>query len=297
MFNKEKFADVLYKIIDTYNSQREFASISDVNRTSLSKYMNKKIDKPPLPRMLEKIAEYSNGVISYPELLQICGYVPSNNESFSQSLEIQLTEFIYNINEPLLEKFNLTQSALTDLKSILVNRNELDSSVEAKLNNFAIYNSSDSKELYSLLLKINNNITSALINLQKNGYLYPVPVYKNAKNIDLFPISNIVDYINFNIPINNTADDFFALLIDNDKMLPLLDIDDIAIIHKEYDFINGQIVACYSTTEERCIIGKLFKYDNIIELSFLNSKSKKFINSDIKFLGKVIKAEVKSAFR
>lgn len=291
MFNKEKFSIIIRNIKNIYDSQEEFSKNSNIGRTSLSQYMNCRLDKPPKPDILKKLSNASKGITTYYELMQVCGYVPESTSTNFKSLDTQLAESIFNNHISLLNKYDLSNSDILELKKILIERNEHDSSIESQLNNFA-----NTKELFSTLININDEIDSALLNLHKNGYLYPIPVYKNTKNIDLFLVSDIVDYINFNIPSSQSAEDYFALLIDNDNMASLLGVNDIAIIHKEEDFINGQIVAAYSTTRERCIIGKLFKYDDIIEFSYLNAKSEKFIDKDIKFLGKVIRAEIKSAF-
>lgn len=74
MFYKEKFSKILNKIKETYNSQEEFSKYSGVGRTYISQYMNCKIDTPPKPKILEKIANSSKGITTYNELMQICGY-------------------------------------------------------------------------------------------------------------------------------------------------------------------------------------------------------------------------------
>lgn len=290
MYNLDKFINILKECQGT-SSLNEYARISDIDVGYLWRIINKKKSNPPSPKILQKIANTSKGITTYYELMQVCGYIPEATSTDFKSLDTQLAESIFNNHISLLDKYDLSNSDISELKKILIERNEHDSPIENQLNNFA-----NTKELFSTLININDEIDNALLNLHKNGYLYPIPVYKNTKNIDLFLVSDIVDYINFNIPASQSAEDYFALLIDNDNMASLLGINDIAIIHKEEDFINGQIVAAYSTTKEKCIIGKLFKYDDIIEFSYLNAKSEKFIDKDIKFLGKVIRAEVKSAF-
>ena len=75
MFDKNKFAQILKNIIASYDSQRDFAKKSEINRTYLSQYTNLKLDKPPKPAILEKIANASNGLVSYDELMHVCGYV------------------------------------------------------------------------------------------------------------------------------------------------------------------------------------------------------------------------------
>lgn len=297
MFYKQKFAYILSRIKELYDSQEIFAKLSGIGRTSISKYMNCRYDDPPKPDMLLKIANSSKGITTYDELMKICGYVPEDANSDFQSLDMQLSENIFNSYENKLEKYDLSKSDLIYLKQILTKRDDIQSSIESQLNDFAVNHSSNVKELFATLIQINDEIENSLINLHKNGCLYPIPVYKNTKNIDLLLVSDIVDYVNFNIPTSGSPNDYFALLINDEKMAPLLDVNDIAIICKSLEAENGQIIAAYSITKECCIIGKIFKYNNIIEISYFNGKSDKFMSNDLTILGKVIKAEVNSAFK
>lgn len=75
MFDKVKFAEIIKRISETYNNQRDFSSFSGINRTYLSKYMNMKLDEPPKPKILEKLANASNGITTYSELMLICDYL------------------------------------------------------------------------------------------------------------------------------------------------------------------------------------------------------------------------------
>lgn len=83
MFNKKKFADTLEKINCTYPTMTEFAEKANLNRTYISKYINQKLDNPPTPKILEKIATASNGVISYYDLMIICDYMSSSEVDIS----------------------------------------------------------------------------------------------------------------------------------------------------------------------------------------------------------------------
>ncbi|MBQ9314893.1 MAG: helix-turn-helix domain-containing protein [Clostridia bacterium] len=94
MFYKEKFANILIQIKETYPSQEEFSKYSGVGRTYISQYMNSKIDKPPKPKILEKIANSSKGITSYDELMKICGYVDEELIQIKQSLLNTDDEFL-----------------------------------------------------------------------------------------------------------------------------------------------------------------------------------------------------------
>ena len=75
MFKKESFASTLSKINSTYGSMTEFGKKADLDRGYISKYINKKLENPPSPEILKKIAEASNGIVSYYELMEICDYI------------------------------------------------------------------------------------------------------------------------------------------------------------------------------------------------------------------------------
>lgn len=79
-FNKQQFANILNKINDNYNNQRDFAQATGVNRTYLSRYINMKLVNPPTPKILEKIAEASAEITTYDELMKVCGYYKINRK-------------------------------------------------------------------------------------------------------------------------------------------------------------------------------------------------------------------------
>lgn len=105
MFDKNKFGLIIKKINDTYSTQYEFADKSDVNRTYLSQYINLKLNDPPKPKILKKIANASKGITTYDELMQICGYVSSNEIS---EISNSLTKNVNNdfLTIPVLQSIN-----------------------------------------------------------------------------------------------------------------------------------------------------------------------------------------------
>lgn len=78
-FDKETFSNILSEIYRQYQNQREFARNSNINRTYISKYINKKIDMPPSPKILRRLSKASKGITTYQEIMQVCGYL-NNNE-------------------------------------------------------------------------------------------------------------------------------------------------------------------------------------------------------------------------
>lgn len=112
MFQKEKFSNILKKILNSYNSIQDFANHANMDRGYLSRNINNKLDNPPTPEILKKIANSSKGVTSYIELMYICGYITKENILELEKLLIKLKELnnIKNTNNMLLEnmKSNLT---------------------------------------------------------------------------------------------------------------------------------------------------------------------------------------------
>lgn len=98
MFDKKKFAQILKNINETYNSQRDFSKKSEINRTYLSQYMNMKLDEPPKPKTLEKLANSSHNIVSYNELMKICGYIDDVSD--------EKMLFLYNNLNDLEKKYD-----------------------------------------------------------------------------------------------------------------------------------------------------------------------------------------------
>lgn len=105
MFDKNKFAQILKNITDTYESQREFSKKSKINRTYLSQYINMKLDEPPKPKLLEKLAISSHGITTYAELMEVCGYI-----ELPSYKDIKNNEF--NKNKAILYDRGFTQSQI-----------------------------------------------------------------------------------------------------------------------------------------------------------------------------------------
>ena len=119
MFDKNKFAQTLKNIMDTYESQREFSKKSEINRTYLSQYMNMKLNKPPKPYILNKLANASNGIITYTQLMIICGYYQEPNkdiENYIYTVFQEIASYSTNpsITKSLLNNFIKYQNDLID---------------------------------------------------------------------------------------------------------------------------------------------------------------------------------------
>lgn len=73
-FERISFSNILKTLRDYYGSITKLANKAGVDRTYLSKYINFTTTEPPSPKILRKIANASDGLFTYLELMYFCGY-------------------------------------------------------------------------------------------------------------------------------------------------------------------------------------------------------------------------------
>lgn len=217
MFNKTKFSEVLINIVNKYDSISDFANSSKVGRSYLSKYINQKIDAPPSPKVLEKISNHSKTLVTYKELMNICGYIDVVDNFFENSIHQQGNSL------PIIDD----------------------------------------------------------IIFENNSFM----ANHNGK------------YINLEDSLKST-EEYFAYKVSDNSMLPILDVGDLAIICKQSNYEYGKTYLLIVNDNLVCIRKILLKED-IIELHAMNPyyPIMKLANKDFKVIGRVIKAENKSAFK
>lgn len=84
MFDKEKFKFLLEKAVGDRNAT-EFSKQSGVNRTYISKFLNKKVDNPPSPEILKRLADAAHNNITYAELMEASGYIEKGSEQYIEA--------------------------------------------------------------------------------------------------------------------------------------------------------------------------------------------------------------------
>lgn len=209
MFNKDLFANIIRKIKNTYSSQEDFSKKSKIGRTYLSQYMNMKLDEPPKPKILEKLANASNGVTSYAELMEVCGYIDLNNNLISNSEKLILTKELQEKNNNLLNDIKIT-------------KNLLKNSPKDKWKNIANY----MKE---------NNLNSLRI----------LPIYGVIKAGEpSWAEQNIIGHIPFDTSLDNysEAEEYFYLKVDGESMNQVIKNGDFALIQRQSTAENGDII-------------------------------------------------------
>ncbi|MGM0369199.1 MAG: LexA family protein [Bacillota bacterium] len=108
MFNKLKFKNLVQKSIGT-RSKTQYANESGVNRTYISKIINQKLDNPPSPAILRKLANNSQGRINYKQLMEVTGYLQGINlqTNFNSNIALTKVPIVKNIQKDIVASTNI----------------------------------------------------------------------------------------------------------------------------------------------------------------------------------------------
>lgn len=116
MFSKEKFQDFLIKARGS-RTNKDFSIDSGVSRAYISGYINKKINKPPTPEIIKKLAKVSHNNVSYESLMKAAGYLEDDNTNYNIFLsknhlntEKEIEKILNDMKEKLINTSNLMLS-------------------------------------------------------------------------------------------------------------------------------------------------------------------------------------------
>lgn len=264
MFDIKLFSEILQKISNSYNSITDFSEQSGVNRTYLSKYINMKLNSPPSPKVLMKIANNSNKITNYEELMLACGYL-------EKDMQIdEISKKIFNKHLPSLKKLNLNN----DLLDIML-KMSIDSSKYSK--DFDILVSELPKELQDKVYEISSKILSETSEIMKNA-INSINI-RTKYNIDdnignkLFSIPILgkimagqpilaEEYLEGYLPVDpniygmTTPDDYFYLKVSGESMNLKVHNGDYALIHKQDTAEDGDIVVAIVNGDDEATLKK-----------------------------------------
>lgn len=142
--------------------------------------------------------------------------------------------------------------------------------------------------------KLNEDVVPSTLN--------KIPILGTVKaGYDWLAEENIIDYITLKDTIPN-INEYFALKVTGDSMLPLLSDGDLVIVHDQDDVESGQTAVVLINGEE-ATVKKVVKTTEGIELHSMNPyyPVKKFTFEDmknipVKIIGRVKEAKIKGAF-
>lgn len=128
------------------------------------------------------------------------------------------------------------------------------------------------------------------------------PVLGEVKaGYDYLSSENIIGYISIDKNLGD-PENYYALKIVGDSMSPILNEDDIVVVHKQNDVENGN-VAIILIDDEEATIKRVYKTDKGIRLEAFNPyyPTKEFTkeeikNKPVKIIGKVVEGRIKKIF-
>ena len=142
--------------------------------------------------------------------------------------------------------------------------------------------------------EVNNSLTNAKVFTE-------IPLFYKLGEYDSYysnnsSIENAPHNYYTSIFINESADNFFAYKASDGSMAPLLNVDDVAVINRKFEFVQGKVFCIIY--DNQILLRKVVKMDDIFELQPLNPyypviKAKE---EDFEIIGKVIKGDNQSAF-
>lgn len=321
-FDKEKFSEILVMIKDSYGSINKMAEKMNVTAAYLSKLINLKYDNSPSPEILKKIAENSNNLINYEDLMTICGYFDYPN------ISLLLKKAGYNPSEYSEKDKKHFASVLSSFRNLLVHndfsRNEF--SLEKFLDNFASpeYDNAKTEELlYIYVVDLLSNFlavndTKLILDYFNKRFNPSEEYYKKfeatlytAKNSNsqfyMCPVYGQIsagqpnwanECIEGRIPIDpvlfNIADpeEHFFLRINGESMNKVVRNNAYALIHKQDVVENGEIAVVLVNGYD-ATLKKFTKNNNVVVLEPMSDDDSFQTQiyddkTEIKILGKYI---------
>lgn len=302
MFDKNKFAQILKNINNTYSSQRDFSKKSGINRTYLSQYMNAKLDDPPKPKILEKLANASNGLTNYAELMFICGY--TNNYTVSNEYQIKVSVFTKYLSE--LKLMNISLTTIDKIRHLFLGL-PFEGAILQLDDIISKYSPEKQKQIKYTYDLMNNDVLNEFIGTITK---------KTLKNIsNAFPITDtpvsvpVVGKISAGMPILAVENieghefapssyikegfDYFYLRVQGDSMNLKFNEGDIVLIQKQDTLENNEIGVILVNGFDATV--KKYKSENgLVILSPMSTNPENTVqiynpnDIEIKIIGKVV---------
>lgn len=133
-----------------------------------------------------------------------------------------------------------------------------------------------------------------------NNKITRIPVLNKIDISNILAQQNIIDYISIRTNNNwHDIENYFAIEVTEDNMLPLLDKGDLAIAHIQDSIESGQTAIIFIKDRKQYSIRKIIIANNGVELQSMNPyypvEKLESIN-EIIIIGRIIKADIERAF-
>lgn len=137
MFDKDKFSLLIEKALGD-RTTTEYSNQSGVNRTYISKFLNKGVNNPPSPEILRRLADAAHNDVTYEDLMKAAGYIEkdkqnikSNNKDYNElppeEKYQKSNDFIeYVIEEAEKYGYNLRDKSKEEIAGIVIKALKID---------------------------------------------------------------------------------------------------------------------------------------------------------------------------
>lgn len=278
MYNQNKLINIIKKCQGQY-SLNEFSKISNVDSAYLSRILNKKRTNPPSPKILEKIAKASNGITSYLELMEVCGYIEANNANLF-SLYNEWSD-IEDLREAEFKKLNLSieemdiYSAFSSNIIYCVKNNKPinDAQIDKYLENIPCSSKTKIKKAFYITYnhfknrqRIDKNINIIKDNTNHTK-LFTIPVL--GKITAGQPIL-ADEYLERYLPVDpniygmTNQEDYFYLKVSGDSMNQRVQDGDYVLIHKQDYAEDGDLIVAIVNSDDEATLKRYKKINDEI---------------------------------
>ncbi len=272
MFNQDEFSNILNKINSTYSTMTDFGKKASFDRTYISKYINKKLKNPPTPKILEKIADASNGITTYEDLMVICGYSSANiNNIYDYSFQKYRNDF---------KKIGLTDTQINNLYKLFnplyTSDKDFSKKIAEYMEPFPIKKISEIYTIIDKFLADHESLLNKYDELLKKEIGERNTTDSKKYNLSSISLLNIPilgkiaagqpilaeEYIEGYLPVNpniygmTTSDDYFYLKVSGESMNLKVHNGDYALIHKQDYADDGDIVVAIVNGDDEATLKK-----------------------------------------
>lgn len=280
MFKKDEFANILQRINSTYDTMTEFGKKAFLDRSYISKYINKKLDNPPSPKILLKIADASNGIISYFELMNICGYI-----HYGDNTE-EIQDMVVSNN---IANYELMKQSCNQILSYNFSNNELKHAYFA-FESCCNYIIDKSNSKYNISL--DSFISDLSINEKKAFFIYYNLLIKRLSSLSNYTDNSTMFCIQENIIMNNSKVDIDnAVDIVRNVLNYINNFTQKQLFKSDITFykcpVYGKISAGLPNWAEECLEGYLPIDPNL--MGIVNPEECFFLRVDGESMNKVIR--------
>lgn len=316
-FDKENFSKILLKIKNTYDSLNQMAEKTGVTSAYLSKLIRLMYDNAPSPEILKKIADNSNGIISYYELMILCGYVDYDNididklidDFFDTHPDFQFSVEYRDLKNRTPEENIVLNNLFRNYRNIILQSKDLGLNYDLFVKNLPDFSKKKVHIIWGIYITyltelVNKFNSTEIINntIDKNNTFqsistkfYMCPVYGQ---ISAGQPNWAEENIEGRIPIDTdlmdiyNPEEYFFLRVNGESMNKIIKNGAFALIHKQESVENGEIAVVLVNGYD-ATLKKFTKQGNLIILE-PNSTDESFETqvydktTSIKILGKYV---------